>query len=150
MTMRHLSVIVLLLLAPASPLLGQGTDTSAAVSAAQAAAEPWLHHLDRQQYAQTWDSAAAAFRSAVSKADWKAAVVQAREPYEPFGARKLIASQFATTLPNAPPGQYVILQYETAVAGKRTVIETVTPKRESNGVARGRLLRPAQVGPPAA
>ncbi len=134
--MKRMTVVLLLVLACASPLLGQRADTSAAVSAAQAAAEPWLHLLDQQQYAQTWDSAAAAFRTAVSKADWKAAVVQARGPYEPFGTRKLIASKFSTTLPNVPPGQYVILQYETAVAGKRTVIETVTPKRESNGAWR--------------
>src|SRR5262245_24347002 len=134
--MKRMSVILLLVLGLASPLQGQRPDTSAAVSAAQAVAESWLHFLDQQQYAQTWDSAAAGFRSAVSKADWKAAAVQARGPYEPFGPRKLIASKFTTNPPNAPPGQYVILQYQTAVAGKRTVIETVTPKRESNGAWR--------------
>lgn len=92
--------------------------------------------VDQRRYEESWDSAAVFFRSAVSKVDWEKAVLQARGPFEPFGARKLLSATFATTLPNAPAGQYVVLRYGTQVAGNRAVVETVTPMKEADGTWR--------------
>ena len=100
--------------------------------------------IDQQRYGESWDSAAALFRAAVSKAKWEEAVQEARGPFEPFGGRKLRSATYTTTLPNAPPGHYVVLQYETQTAGKGTVVETVTPLQESDGTWRvsGYYIRP--------
>lgn len=80
----------------------------------------------------------------VTKPAWKDAVLQARGPFEPFGARKLLNAVFRRQLPNAPPGEYVVLQYETRVQGNRTVVETVTPMRDPDGRWRvsGYYVRP--------
>jgi Protein of unknown function (DUF4019) len=37
------------------------------------------------------------------------------------------------SLPNAPAGEYVVIQYETQFEHKANAIETVTPLREKNG-----------------
>ena len=123
----------------------QGPDTaSTAVAAAQLAARSWLSLVDAGRYAESWDSAAAAFRSAVTGPQWEEAVRKARGPLEPFGARKLLGAAFHSSLPNAPPGHYVILQYETEARGGQTVIETVTPMKDPDGAWRvsGYYVRP--------
>ena len=110
----------------------QATPADSAVAAAQVAARSWLFLVDHVRYGESWDSAATIFRNAVTKPVWENAVLQARGPLEPFGARKLLTAAFRRHLPNAPPGEYVVLLYETKVGGNRTVVETVTPMKESD------------------
>jgi hypothetical protein len=123
----------------------QSADTvGSAVTAAQVAARSWLSLLDRVQYGESWDSAATFFRTAVSKPDWEAAVHKARGPFHPFGARKLLSASFQAKPPNAPPGEYVVLQYQTQAAGEKAVVETVTPMKDKDGSWRvsGYYIRP--------
>ena len=56
----------------------------------------------------------------------------------------MTSATFATTLPNAPKGSYVVIQYETKAAGGMTVTETVTPMRDPDGKWRvsGYYIRP--------
>jgi hypothetical protein len=116
----------------------------AAVTAAQVAARSWLSLIDQSRYGESWDSAASFFRTAVTKAAWEDAVQKARSPLEPVGARKLLGASFQTKLPNAPPGEYVVLQYQTKAGGEKTVVETVTPMKEKDGSWRvsGYYIRP--------
>lgn len=129
----------------ASTARAQAPDTAtAAVSAAQVAARSWLALVDRGQYAASWDSAAVVFKKGITSAAWGDAVRQVRGPLDPFGARKLTSATFATSLPNAPPGQYVVIQFETKAARGKTVVETVTPVHEPDGAWRvsGYYVRP--------
>ena len=119
--------IGLTLLLHSAPVAGQTVDTAAAVQAATAAADAWLRLVDDGQYGASWDSAASAFQGAVARETWEQAVLRARGPLEPFGARQKPAAHFTTQLPNAPAGQYVVLQYSTTVAQGRTATEVVTP-----------------------
>ncbi len=143
---KLLSVAVLgVMLGNGSAGLAQSSDTAAAaVTAGQAAAISWLGLVDRGRYGESWDSAAAVFRHALTRAGWEAAVGSARRPFEPFGERQQVEAVFRTKLPNAPPGNYVVLQYRTKTGGGRTVVETVTPMKESDGVWRvsGYYIRP--------
>ena len=103
----------------------------APVQAAERATQCWLALLDHAQYESSWDSAATSMQRAVTRAGWRSTVQQARIAYEPFGARRLVSAQYATSLPGAPTGEYVVLQYATQTAGGRTVIETVVPMLEA-------------------
>jgi len=102
-------------------------DTAAVLLAADTAAHAWLALVDKGQIAQSWEEAALSFQLAVTKGKWEEAVKSARRPFEPFGARHRILARYTTDLPNAPPGQYVLLQYQTNVSGDRQVVETVIP-----------------------
>jgi uncharacterized protein DUF4019 len=102
-------------------------DTAAALRAGDAAAQAWLDLVDKGQVAQSWEEAALSFQLALTKEKWAEAMKSARGSLEPFGARRQIMARFRTDLPNAPPGQYVLLQYQTSVSGGREVVETVVP-----------------------
>jgi hypothetical protein len=111
-----------------SALLGQAPlDTTATVGAAEQAAQAWLALVDKGDIAKSWEEAAVVFQLAVTQDKWEKAVKSARGPFEPFGARRRIMARYTTEPPNAPPGQYVLLQYSTKVSGGRQVVETVVP-----------------------
>jgi hypothetical protein len=134
---------MLLLLAP--PARSQTSDTvGAAVTAAQAAAHSWLTLVDWGRYGESWDSAAAFFRKAVTRPAWEDALRKARTPFEPFGERQLVGAAYRTVLPQAPPGQYVVLEYRTVARRGKKVLETVTPMKDEDGRWRvaGYFIRP--------
>ena len=122
----------------------QQPSDSAAIDQAASAAVTWLELIDNGTYESSWEQAAPAFQQAVSKPDWVRSVAQARTPFEPFGTRRLARAEFQETLPNAPPGPYVILQYRTSVSQDRTVMETVVPMRQADGrwLVAGYFVRP--------
>jgi hypothetical protein len=138
------SFVILAALTAPVPSVAQEADTTAAISAAAVAADAWLRLLDDGKTASSWDSASSRLRGVITKANWESALLDARGPFEPFGERTLLQSQYATELPNAPPGQYVVLQYQTAVGGNRRVIETVVPRLDTDGRWRvgGYFIRP--------
>jgi hypothetical protein len=94
-------------------------------AAAQRAAEAWLRLIDGRQYDASWDSSAAVFRQAIAKADWGKAVAQARGSFEPLVTRTLKGRRAMSSPPNAPPGDYVVIQYATA-GGGQPLVETIT------------------------
>jgi Protein of unknown function (DUF4019) len=143
--MRWLGATLLWYLIVVPSAHAQGSDSAgAAVSAAQSAAKSWLQLVDARRYDQSWDSAAAVFRSAVTKTQWAGAVKEGRAPFEPLGERTLVSASYTTQLPNVPPGQYVVIQYRTKAAPDKTVIETITPARDRDGRWRvaGYYVRP--------
>ena len=105
----------------------------AATAPAAAAAESWLQDLDAAKYEQSWDTLAPLAQSAVTKATWAKSLQTARTPLGKLVARKLKSAQYLTTLPGAPDGQYVVLQYETEFENKKAAIETVTPMKTPDG-----------------
>ncbi|HEY8105234.1 MAG TPA: DUF4019 domain-containing protein [Gemmatimonadales bacterium] len=143
MTPRGVLVLLAALIF-ARPARAQSSDASAAVPAAQTAATAWLALVDTGDYDGSWDHAALAFRTRVEKPTWGPMVRKARESIEPLGPRKLMTATFATTLPNAPKGSYVVIQYETKAADGQTVVETVTPMKDPDGKWRvsGYYIRP--------
>jgi hypothetical protein len=119
-------------------------EVAAKREAAEQAAQAWLVLVDRGDYGQGWQEAASFFQSKVSKADWQNALQQVRAPLGAAGHRTLAGSVYQTELPNAPKGEYVIVQFKTAFANG-TFIETVTPMLEKDGKWRvsGYFVKPA-------
>ena len=108
----------------------------AAVAAAQAAARGWLAAVDGGTYGRSWDQAAAYFRGAIGKADWERTIAGVRRPLGRVLDRQLKSATFARTLPGAPDGEYVVIQYDTRFEKKAGAVETVTPMREPDGAWR--------------
>lgn len=104
-----------------------------AVAAAQAAAEAWLAALDAADYGATWDAAAALFRNAVPRSGWEQAARATRGPLGTVQQRQAAGAQFTRTLPGAPDGEYVVIQYRTRFEHKAAAVETVTPMRDPDG-----------------
>jgi hypothetical protein len=127
-------MVVGLMLARGLPAQDQAPDSAGpAVAAAQLAARAWLSLVDGARYGVSWDSAANLFRRAVTRSAWEDAVREARTPFNPLGNRTLLGASFQTRLPNAPPGQYVVLQYKAQSGSGKPVVETVTPMKDEDG-----------------
>jgi hypothetical protein len=109
---------------------------SAKEKAAVKAAEAWLALVDSGKYAESWQEAAGYFRGAVDKAQWEKSLLSVRKPLGKMIRRKVISAKYYTSLPGAPDGQYVVIQFETSFEKKIKAIETVTPMFETDGVWR--------------
>ena len=124
----------------AATLLLVGFSSSAddrdATAQAQAAAKKWLPLVDSANYGQSWEDAASFFKNAVTKADWEKAAKGVRAPLGAVKARKVASATFTRTLPGAPDGEYVVIQFESRFENKAAAIETVTPMRDKDGTWR--------------
>ena len=89
--------------------------------------------MDRGDYAKSWENAAEYFRNAVTKQQWKLSLTAVRQPLREVVSRKLKSTQYATSLPGAPDGEYVVIQFETSFTNKKTSIETITPMLDKDG-----------------
>ena len=54
-------------------------------------------------------------------------LVTAAEKHEDAEKKAVKSKQYATSLPGAPDGQYVVIQYKTAFENKKAGVETITP-----------------------
>jgi hypothetical protein len=115
------------------PFAAYCTDESSKEKAAADAAMPWLALVDSGQYGESWFQAATLFRDSLSKEQWKNVVSAARDPLGKVVSRQLKSATYATKLPTAPPGEYVVLQFDTSFANAPSMIETVTPMLDKDG-----------------
>lgn len=104
-----------------------------AVRLATDAARQWLALVDSGDYAASWDRAAAAFQTAITKAQWTAALQQVRAPLGGPKTRELKSAVFSRSLPGAPAGEYVVIQFQTQFASSPGGTETVTPMKDKDG-----------------
>jgi hypothetical protein len=103
---------------------------------AQKSAESWLALVDSGKYEESWQEAASIFKEAVSKEKWHGALVATREPLGKMLSRKMKSATFTKTLPGAPDGEYVVIQYETSFEHKQSAVETLTPALDKDGTWR--------------
>jgi hypothetical protein len=97
------------------------------------ASKAWLAQVDAGKYAESWDAAASLFRGAITKNDWIKLMVGSRKPLGKLGSRTFGASKYMTSVPGAPDGEYVVIQYKTVFENKAQSIETVTPMVDKDG-----------------
>jgi hypothetical protein len=104
--------------------------------AAEKAARSWLALVDQAKYPESWDQAAPFFKKAVTQDKWKEMVVPVREPLGKVVSRTLKSSAYKESIPNAPAGPYVVIQFTTDFEHKKDAIETVTPMADADGTWR--------------
>jgi hypothetical protein len=113
--------------------VAQGPDKE---KAAITAAEQWLSLVDSGSYQQSWSKAAAYFRNAITEEKWVQSLRAVRTPLGRLISRKVKSAAYKTSLPGAPDGEYVVIQFETSFENKKSAIETVTPMLEKDGTWR--------------
>lgn len=126
--------LLLVLAAAAAPAAAQEPTPE---EAARAAALEWLAVVDGGRYAESWSRAAEAFRAALTQAAWDSTMRVHRAPLGAVRSRESLGAQRVTDPPGAPPGEYVLLQFRTAFAGReQPSVETVVPMKGADGVWR--------------
>ena len=121
------------------------------IEAAKKGSESWLAVVDKGDYAASYEEAASIFKLAVTKEDWLQKVRAARNPLGKVTSRKLKGAQYKTSLPGAPNGEYVVIQYGTSFENKRSAVETITPTLDKDAQWRvsGYFIRFLAGNPPA-
>ena len=100
---------------------------------AVAAAESWLAQVDDGKYGESWDAAAEYLKNAVTKDDFVKSLKAARNPLGRLKSREVKSKEYRTSLPGAPDGEYVVIQFKTVFENKKSAIETVTPMLGKDG-----------------
>jgi len=108
-------------------------DHSKEKAAAIQSAKNWLQLVDNEKYGESWDSAASIFKKAISRDKWEQAMKHVRSPLGKLVSRTVKLATYATSLPGAPNGKYVVIQFETSFANKKSAVETITPMVDSDG-----------------
>ena len=120
-------------------ILGTATamaDRSDREKAAIASAEKWLTIVDKGKYMESWKESSEYFKQAVTREQWEQAVKAVREPLGKLISRKVKSATYTSSLPGAPDGQYVVIQFNTSFENKKSGIETVTPMIDKDGIWR--------------
>ena len=107
-------------LEPNPPGTGPAATVANTDQPAVTAARGWLAMIDRGQYSTAWAAASKFFRHSVSDAKWIRLMNAFRKPLGNLLGRKLKSATQVTTLPGAPDGQYVVMQFNSSFAKKKT------------------------------
>lgn len=107
--------------------------TSEKETAAIAAAKEWLDLVDSSHYGQSWKQAADYFRTSVTKEEWRDSLMAVRTPLGRVRSRNIKSAVPVSSLPGAPDGDFVVIQFETSFKSKESAVETVTPMLEKDG-----------------
>jgi hypothetical protein len=110
-----------------------GAANQAAVEQATKAAESWLKLLDSGDYRACYEQASQIVKDHLSEDAFVRQFSAARKPLGAVVSRKLKVAQYATSLPGAPDGQYVVMEYDTSFANKKSATETVAPMLDKDG-----------------
>ena len=129
MKIRYLTVLLMWLCL--MPAIGSADDL--AEKAAAVAAQSWLGQIDAGNYGKSWNDASAYFQGAVAEKAWIDALNGSRKPLGKLLSRKLGKAENAKSLPGAPDGNYVAMQYDTNFSNKKSAVETVTFVQEKDG-----------------
>ncbi len=125
-----LSFIVFILFISVGSLLAQ---EGAAEKVALDSSTKWLSFVDKGDYSKSWERAANLFRGMVTKTEWESRLNTFRAPLGKVSERNLKSAKYTKTLPDAPDGEYVVIQYDTNFKNKPMLTETVTTILEKDG-----------------
>jgi len=127
--MKKVAILAILAILIAPLLMAQNGKTEEA----QKAADSWLAVVDKADYAGSYDKASSYFKSALTKQKWVEALNASRGNFGKLVSRKVNNAQYTTSLPGAPDGEYVVIQYDTSFENKKSSVETVAMMLDKDG-----------------
>ena len=97
------------------------------------AAENFLQLVDSGRYSESWGATSGFFKQQVSEQQWIKQLESFRPTFGNTVTRETKGQNYTKSLPGAPDGEYVVIQFSTSFTNKKSAIETVTPMLESDG-----------------
>ena len=109
---------------------------STAIDDARIAAVGFVALVDEREYEKSYATASSVMRKEVSQEDWVVHLSSLREPLGQLDKRTEDLSVFHESLPDAPPGEYVIFTFDSSFENNNSATEVVAVATESDGVWR--------------
>ena len=97
------------------------------------AAKTWVTLIDEGRYDASWETAAVYFKNAITKDKWGQMLTAGRKPLGKLVSREIQSKTYKKSLPGAPDGEYVIIQFSTSFENEISGIETITIMLDSDG-----------------
>jgi CHAD domain-containing protein len=102
------------------------------LEAVESSSRAWLSLPDSRKYAESWKNASALFQAKKSESGWIKNMEAIRSPLGAMKSRHIATAHLATSLPNMPDGEYVVVQFYTSFEHKALALETVTTVKEKS------------------
>lgn len=93
--------------------------------AARAVAEEWLALVDGGKFVESWQKLDPAFAKKVGKKKWTSSMTDIRGRVGKLMSRKFRSAEYSKELPGAPEGEYVVVQFDSALEKKPAATEKV-------------------------
>ncbi|WP_163133078.1 DUF4019 domain-containing protein [Agarivorans sp. Alg241-V36] len=87
----------------------------------------WLHLIDLSHYAKAYSISAPYFRSQITLGELSKRIIKVNQQIGETTNRTLKSTHHICKVPNAPVGDYVIIEFELETELQPNVIETITP-----------------------
>ena len=94
-------------------------------------ATQWLSIIDTGAYAESWQKADTLFQTQLSQQRWVETLQGIRAPLGQVISRSEFSAGNYSSLPGAPDGEYVVLQYQTQFQHKATSTEILTLSKKN-------------------
>ncbi|HEX8904732.1 MAG TPA: DUF4019 domain-containing protein [Longimicrobiaceae bacterium] len=111
-------------------------DETQMIGDASAAADAWLERLDAGDVDATWEGTSSLFRQLVDQPKWASSYEQVTAIFGRALSRELGTTEYRTSIPGAPDGEYVVLEYMTEFERKKEAVETVVVALDLDGAWR--------------
>jgi hypothetical protein len=103
-----------------------------AIRQAEAAAIAWITLVDEGKYAESYDQGSGLMQKAMPQEQWVKTLEGIRPAFGKAVKREVRSSQYATSLPGAPDGEYVVMVFNTEFEKKKDAQETCTAMKEGD------------------
>lgn len=89
-------------------------------------ADAWLSLLDAGRFEESWDAAAPFLKQRTPRSGWAESAVAIRASLGTPRLRKLISLMETRSVPSAPQGRYIVLEYHSKFSRRSEAFESVT------------------------
>jgi Protein of unknown function (DUF4019) len=119
-----------------SPVPAEEERDLAGTRVAKQQADAWLSLLDSGKFGESWESAAPFLKERTPRAAWADSAAAIRASLGTPRLRKLISLLETSSVPSAPPGRYVVVEYRSRFTRQKVSFESVTEMLCDDGVWR--------------
>jgi hypothetical protein len=92
----------------------------------------WLELIDSGRFGDAWDATAKYLKSSVTRSEWVNGLTDIRKPFGKLVSRTPAKFARAHSIPGAPDGDYVVIQYDSVFATGKNASEQLTLMLEAD------------------
>jgi hypothetical protein len=113
-------------LPPPAPAPSEEERDVAGSRVAKQQADAWLSLLDTGRFGESWETAAPFLKARTARGTWAESAEGIRASMGVPRLRKLISLMETSSVPSAPPGRYVVVEYRSKFTRRPVAFESVT------------------------
>jgi len=114
-----------------TPTVPPVVETQSDEDAARQSVDAWLALLDAGSYSEAYDTTGSIFRDEVTPEEFRTAMEERQAILGAVESRTLSSTQRLSVVPNAPPGDYFVFEFEGVYDLRPNTRERVTAVSES-------------------